>query len=59
MLLLQENIGAWGWTLPREDYNTLSSRKFQLKYFDGAFVLNKDGPYKTYEDLWDEPELKP
>lgn len=55
----QENQGAWGWTLSKADYAALSQKKFQLKYFDGAFVMNKDGPYKTYEDLWDEPELKP
>ena len=29
---------------------------FQLKYFDGGFVMNTKGPYKTYEDLWNEPE---
>ena len=27
----------------------------QLKYFDGAFVMNEEGPYKTFEDLWNEP----
>ncbi|DBA71946.1 hypothetical protein WJX79_005585 [Trebouxia sp. C0005] len=52
----QDNQGAWGWTLPQEDYDVLSSKKFQLKYFDGGFVMNKKGPYKTYEDLWNEPQ---
>jgi len=36
--------------LPKEDYDALSSKKFQLKYFDGGFVMDKEGPYKNYED---------
>ena len=52
----QENFKVWGWTLPQEDSEALSSMKFQKKYFDGDFVMNKDGPYRTYEDLWNEPE---
>jgi len=52
----QENQGAWGWQLPNDDYDTLSSMDFQLKYFDGGFVVNENGPYRTYEDLWDEPK---
>ena len=55
---LQENQDVWGWELPTEDYETLSSMDLQLKYFDGAFVMNKDGPYRTFEDLWDEPKPK-
>jgi hypothetical protein len=42
--------------LPKEDYDALSSKKFQLKYFDGGFVMDKRGPYKNYEDLWNEPQ---
>lgn len=42
--------------LPIEDYETLSSMDLQLKYFD--FVMNKDGPYRSFEDLWDEPKPK-
>lgn len=53
---MQENQGVWGWELPQEDFDTLASMEMQLKYFDGAFVMNKDGPYKTFEDLWDEPK---
>lgn len=53
---MQENQGAWGWKLPRKDYDKLSGRAFQQKYFDGGFVMSSEGPYKTYEDLWDEPE---
>lgn len=53
---IQENRGAWGWNLPRKDYDALSSRAFQQKYFDGGFVMSPEGPYKTYQDLWDEPE---
>ena len=53
---LQENQGAWGWPFPQEDYDALSSMEFQLKYFDGGFVMNEEGPYRTYEDLWNEPQ---
>ena len=53
---LQEDQDVWDWELPTEDYETLSSMDLQLKYFDGAFVMNKDGPYRTFEDLWDEPK---
>ncbi|KAL3138766.1 hypothetical protein ABBQ32_005611 [Trebouxia sp. C0010 RCD-2024] len=53
---IQENLGAWGWKLPRKDYDALSSRAIQQKYFDGGFVMSPEGPYRTYEDLWDEPE---
>ena len=53
---VQDNQGAWGWSLSKEDYNALFSMNFQLKYFDGGFVMNTKGPYKTYEDLWNEPE---
>lgn len=53
---IQENQGVWGWSLPKEDYDALSSLSFQKKYFDGDFVMNKEGPYRTYEDLWNEPE---
>lgn len=52
----QENQGAWGWQLPEEDYDALSNMDFQLRYFDGGFVMDKDGPYRTYEDLWNEPK---
>ncbi|DBA83612.1 TPA: hypothetical protein ACH3X1_006179 [Trebouxia sp. C0004] len=52
----QDNQGAWGWKLPKEDYDALSSKKFQLKYFDGGFVMDTEGPYTNYEDLWNEPQ---
>ena len=55
-MTVQENQGAWGWQLPEEEYNALSNMDFQLRYFDGGFVMDKDGPYRTYEDLWNEPK---
>ena len=55
--IMQENFkNIWGWTLPQEDYDVLSSRKYQKKYFDGDFVISPKGPYHNYEELWDEPK---
>lgn len=28
----------------------------QVRMVAGTFLLNPQGPYKTLEDLWDEPE---
>lgn len=50
-----ENQGVWGWELPREDFEALSSMDFQSKYFAGTENLSEEGPYYTYDDLWNEP----
>ena len=54
--LLQENIEAASFKLPAEDYNTLSTLEFQLRYFNGVgLAIGKGKAYSTYEELWDEP----
>lgn len=55
-LLFQEDLGVWGWELPRDDFETLSTMEFQCKYFDGHENFSEQGPYHKYQDLWDEPE---
>lgn len=53
----QENLGAVGWDLPEEDFKTLSSLSPQTRYFVGAGLgFSDDGPWRSYEALWDEPQ---
>jgi len=47
---------VWDWELPRDDYESLSSMEFQAKYFLGDENLSDQGPYHSYQDLWDEAE---
>ncbi len=53
---MQDNLGALGWELPEEHYNTLSSMEYQAKYFSGKGMAYSDkGPWHTFEELWNEP----
>lgn len=56
VLKLQENIGAAGWQLPEEDYDTISNLP-QQRYFTGSLAMHKDGPWRNYEELWDEKDV--
>jgi len=53
---LQENIGAAGWQLPEEDYNTISNLP-QQRYFTDSLAMHEDGPWRNYEELWDEKDV--
>lgn len=53
---LKDNFGAAGWELSEEDYNTLSSMP-QHRYFTGSLAMHEDGPWRTYEELWDEKDV--
>ncbi|KAK9813466.1 hypothetical protein WJX73_000483 [Symbiochloris irregularis] len=54
----QENLDAAGVQLSKEDLQTLSSLKFQKRYFSGQGMgWGDDRPWKTYEDLWGEAPL--
>ena len=54
-MLVQENIEAASFKLPAEDYNTLATLDFQLRYFNGlSLAVGKGKAYSTYEELWDE-----
>ncbi|KAK9793721.1 hypothetical protein WJX73_010217 [Symbiochloris irregularis] len=49
------NFGALQGTLSEDDFATISGFKFQQRFFIGAGgFINKDGPWYTYKDLWDE-----
>ncbi len=45
------------WELPADDYALLSTLSFQQRMVNGAMWLHPKGPYRTMEELWDEPEL--
>ena len=52
---MQENIEAASFVLPAEDYNTLATLEFQLKYFNGVGIaIGKGKAYATFEELWNE-----
>eukprot|EP00891_Asterochloris_glomerata_P001644 jgi/Astpho2/1644/e_gw1.00032.82.1_t len=51
---MQYNLGALGWQLPPDDMAQLSSIGKQIKYFDGEGFISPHGPFRHYEELWDE-----
>ena len=44
------------WALPPEQYSALCTLRFQQRMVNGAMWLHAKGPYRTMEELWDEPE---
>ena len=52
---MQENLGALGWELSEEDYDNLSNLH-QERVFGGSLAINEQGPWRNYEELWDEPK---
>jgi len=56
---IRGNLDVLEWELGAEDFFALSSIRFQQRMVNGALWLNDRGPYRTMEDLWDEPELIP
>lgn len=53
---IKGNLDVLDWELGEEEYTKLSTLKFQQRMVNGAMWLNPRGPYRTMEDLWDEPE---
>ena len=53
---VQENIGAIGWELSDEDFQKLSNLR-QHRYFTGTLAMHEDGPWRNYEELWDEKDI--
>jgi len=51
------NLDVLDWELSSSDYSLLSGMAFQMRMVNGGMWLNPKGPYKTMEDLWDEPEV--
>ncbi|CAK0784459.1 hypothetical protein CVIRNUC_007663 [Coccomyxa viridis] len=50
---LKSNLEVLKFELPSEDYKALCQIKPQERMVDGHFFLDKEGPYKTMNDLWD------
>ena len=50
------NLDVLSWELSAEQYSALSSLRFQQRMVNGAMWLHPRGPYRTMEELWDEPE---
>ena len=53
------NLDVLDWELSPADYDLLSTMAFQMRMVNGGMWLNPRGPYRTMEELWDEPELMP
>ena len=54
LVIGQDNAGCLGWALPQEDFRALSNFDYQARCFEGQGFLNEQGPWRTYEELWDE-----
>ena len=50
------NLDVLDWELSSQDYGALCSLRLQQRMVNGAMWLNPKGPYRSMEDLWDEPE---
>lgn len=55
---IRGNLEVFGWELSAEDYAALSALLDQQRMVNGAMWLNPKGPYRTTEELWDEPEAE-
>ena len=51
---IKGNLDVLDWELSAENYNKISTLKFQQRMINGALWLNPRGPYPTMQDLWDE-----
>lgn len=54
---IRGNLNVLDWELSEPDYRALTSLRFQQRMVNGALWLNPGGPYRTMEELWDEPEI--
>ena len=54
---IRGNLAVFDWALGAEDYAALSTLRSQQRMVNGAMWLHPRGPYRTQEELWDEPEL--
>lgn len=53
----EENLGAVGWELSQDDFETISNITSQMRYFEGnGLGYSPEGPWHTYEELWNEPK---
>lgn len=54
MVLLQGNLDVADWSLSDEDYDALCRISPQKKRITFQNLLSDDGPFKSFDDLWDE-----
>ena len=45
--------------LSEADFKTISNMPLQIRSLCGTVWLNKQGPYRTLEEFWDEPKIEP
>ncbi|XP_021908790.1 aldose reductase isoform X2 [Carica papaya] len=55
---IKENMRVFGWEIPEEDFQALSSIPQQKRVLDGEeLFVNKDaGPFRSVADLWDDED---
>ena len=53
---IRGNLDVLDWELGAEDYAALCALPVQQRMVNGSMWLNPQGPYRTMEELWDEPE---
>ena len=53
---IRGNLDVLDWELGAEDYAALCALPVQQRMVNGAMWLSPQGPYRTMEELWDEPE---
>jgi alcohol dehydrogenase (NADP+) len=55
---IASNLDVFDWQLSDADFNALSSLAYQRRMVDGAFLLRKQGPYRTLADIWDDDDSR-
>lgn len=56
---IRGNLDVLAWALRDDEACALAGLRFQQRMVNGALWLNPKGPYRTMEDLWDEPDAEP
>jgi len=54
---IKANLDLFSFSLAQPDFDAISVIRHQQRMVDGQAFLSALGPYKTYQDLWDEPAL--
>eukprot|EP00877_Chromochloris_zofingiensis_P009000 jgi/Chrzof1/4353/Cz14g10020.t1 len=53
---IKANYDVWKINLTPEDFFAIAMIPLQIRMCDGSWFLRPNGPYKTLEELWDEPD---
>ncbi|PNH10301.1 Aldose reductase [Tetrabaena socialis] len=51
---IRSNLDVFDWAIPADLFERLSALPHQQRMVDGSFWISADGPYRTFQDLWDE-----